>query len=47
MTDLGIVHTTTSGMEMPLVNVPVVVVSNTHYRGKGFTIDVENKEDYF
>ncbi len=44
---LGLVHTTTTGMEMPLVNKPCVVVSKTHYRGKGFTLDVNSKEEYF
>ena len=44
---LGIVHTTTAGMEMPLVNKPCMVVSKTHYRSKGFTIDVNSKEEYY
>lgn len=44
---LGMVHTTTAGMEMPLVNKPCIVVSKTHYREKGFTIDVNSKEEYF
>ncbi len=44
---LGIVHTTTAGMEMPLVNKPCMVVSKTHYRNKGFTIDIESKDEYF
>jgi len=47
LTDLGIVHTTTAGMEMPLIGVPVCVVSHTHYRKKGFTIDIENEHSYF
>ncbi|WP_026776862.1 hypothetical protein [Polaribacter sp. Hel_I_88] len=47
ISNLGIVHTTTAGMEMPLVNKPCIVVSKTHYRSKGFTIDVNSKEDYF
>lgn len=47
ITDLGIVHTTTAGMELPLVEKPCVVVSKTHYRNKGFTIDIESKEAYF
>ncbi|MDB4466633.1 hypothetical protein N9066_00320 [bacterium] len=46
VTDIGLVHTTTVGMELPLEGIPCVVVSNTHYRGKGFTIDVETPEDY-
>ena len=47
VTDLGIVHTTTVGMELPLEGIPCVVVSKTHFRNKGFTIDINSKEDYF
>ncbi|NNE36397.1 MAG: hypothetical protein HKN13_14265 [Rhodothermales bacterium] len=47
ITDVGLVHTSTVGLEMPLEGVPCVVVSRTHYRGKGFTLDVENRDDYF
>lgn len=47
ITDLGLVHTTTAGMELPLVDKPCVVVSQTHYRGKGFTIDVNSIAEYF
>jgi hypothetical protein len=47
ISDLGIVHTTTAGMEMPIVNKACVVVSKTHYRNKGFTLDVNSKEEYF
>lgn len=47
ITTLGIVHTTTAGMELPLVNKPCMVVSRTHYRNKGFTIDINSREEYF
>ncbi|HET7118090.1 MAG TPA: hypothetical protein VFI29_16450 [Hanamia sp.] len=47
VTDLGIVHTTTAGMELPLVGVPCIVVSKTHFRGRGFTVDINSKESYF
>ncbi|MEO8568565.1 MAG: hypothetical protein ABI419_05505 [Ginsengibacter sp.] len=47
VTDLGIIHTTTAGMELPLLGVPCVVVSKTHFRDKGFTIDIDSKESYF
>jgi len=47
ITTLGIVHTTTAGMELPLVNKPCMVVSKTHYRGKGFTIDIASNKEYF
>lgn len=47
VTDLGLVHTSTAGMELPLVNVPCVVVSKTHFRDKGFSVDIKSKEEYF
>ncbi|THH34571.1 hypothetical protein [Neolewinella litorea] len=47
ITSMGLVHTTTAGMELPLLGIPCAVVSRTHYRGKGFTIDVNSKEEYF
>jgi len=47
ITTMGMVHTTTAGMELPLVGVPCAVVSRTHYRNMGFTIDVNSKEEYF
>ena len=45
--DLGLVYTTTVGMEMAMSGVPTIVAGQTHYRGKGFTLDPENWEDYF
>jgi len=47
VTDLGLVHTSTVGMELPLEGVPCAVVSKTHFRDRGFTIDVESKDEYF
>lgn len=47
VTDLGLVHTSTVGMELSLLGIPCVVVSHTHYRDKGFTIDINNKQEYF
>jgi hypothetical protein len=44
---LGIVYTTTVGLEMSLSGVPVVVTGFTHYRGKGFTLDPQTWEEYF
>jgi hypothetical protein len=43
----GLVHTSTPGMELPLEGIPCIVVSRTHYRGKGFTIDVQSRDEYF
>ena len=45
--DLGIVHTSTVGIELAMEGIPVICVSKTHYRDKGFTVDVKNKEEYF
>lgn len=45
--DLGLVHTSTIGMEMPLEGIPCAVVSRTHFRDRGFTIDVNTPEEYF
>ena len=45
--DLGLVYTTTVGMEMAMSGVPVIVIGNTHYRGKSFTLDPQNWEAYF
>jgi capsule polysaccharide export protein KpsC/LpsZ len=44
---LGMVYTTTVGMEMAMSGVPVIVVGKTHYRGKGFTIDPSSWDEYF
>jgi hypothetical protein len=43
----ALVHTSTPGLEMPLAGVPSIIVSQTHYRGKGFTVDVTSREEYF
>ncbi len=45
--DLGLVYTTTVGMEMAMSGLPVIVVGNTHYRAKGFTLDPASWEAYF
>ena len=45
--DLGLVYTTTVGLEMAMIGLPVIVAGHTHYRGKGFTIDPSSWENYF
>jgi hypothetical protein len=45
--DLGLVYTTTVGMEMAMSGVPVIVAGQTHYRGKGFTLDPTSWESYY
>ena len=44
---LGLAYTTTVGMEMAMRSVPVVVAGDTHYRGRGFTLDPSSWDEYF
>lgn len=43
--DVGLVYTSTVGLEMALGGKPVIVTGETHYRGKGFTIDIGSGEE--
>jgi hypothetical protein len=43
---LGLVYTTTTGLEMALSGVPVITAGQTHYRSKGFTDDPLSLEEY-
>jgi hypothetical protein len=45
--DLGLVYTTTVGLEMAMSGLPVLAIGQTHYRGKGFTLDPDSWEAYF
>jgi len=45
--DLGLVYTTTVGMEMAMYGVPVIASGKTHYRGRGFTFDPDSWVSYF
>ena len=45
--DLGLVYTTTVGLEMAMSGMPVIVAGQTHYRGKGFTLDPGSWQEYF
>lgn len=44
---LGIVYTSTTGLEMACVGLPVVVVGPGHYSNKGFTFDPCSRNEYF
>ncbi len=44
---LGLVYTTTMGLEMSMSGVPVIVAGQTHYRGRGFTFDPDNWVNYY
>jgi hypothetical protein len=43
---MGLVYTTTVGLEMAMSGLPVIVSGMTHYRGKGFTYDPDSKDEY-
>lgn len=47
ITDLGLVYTTTVGLEMAMRGIPVLVAGKTHYRNRGFTCDPDTWEAYF
>ncbi|HJQ13963.1 MAG TPA: hypothetical protein VJ830_04370 [Anaerolineales bacterium] len=45
--DLGLAYTTTVGVETAMNGIPVISCGDTHYRGRGFTIDPGSWEEYF
>ena len=45
-TDLVLVFSSTTGLEASMMGKPVIVAGQTHYRGKGFTVDAEDPSDY-
>lgn len=45
--DIGLVYTTTVGLEMTLKGIPVIVAGKTHYRERGFTFDPFSWVEYF
>jgi hypothetical protein len=44
---VGLVYTSTVGLEMAARGIPVVVGAGTHYRGLGFTIDPATPDEYW
>lgn len=44
---MGLVYTTTAGLEMAMSGLPVIAIGQTHYRGRGFTLDPDSWETYF
>jgi hypothetical protein len=44
---LGLVYTTTTGMEMSMNGIPVIACGETHYRKRGFTHDPNTWDEYF
>ncbi len=45
--DVGLVYTTTVGLEMAMGGVPVIVAAHTHYRNRGFTLDPDTWVTYY
>lgn len=45
--DIGLVYTTTVGLEMAMGGVPVIVAAQTHYRNRGFTLDPDSWVSYY
>lgn len=43
--DVGLVYSSTTGLELALSGKPVIVGAQVHYRGKGFTNDVGSAEE--
>jgi hypothetical protein len=44
--DVGLVYTSTTGLELALSGTPVIVAGATHYRDKGFTLDADDAEEF-
>ncbi|HMD80783.1 MAG TPA: hypothetical protein VKE92_05705, partial [Anaerolineales bacterium] len=47
ISDLGLVYTTTTGLEMAMNGIPVIVCGETHYRKRGFTLDPMSWDEYY
>jgi hypothetical protein len=47
LSSLGLVYTTTIGLEMALKGLPVIVAGQTHYRKRSFTYDPDSWVEYF
>ncbi|MFC2005131.1 hypothetical protein ACFLUY_02790, partial [Chloroflexota bacterium] len=43
----GLIHTTTVGIEMAAIGLPVISTGKALYRGFGFTLDPSTKQEYF
>jgi hypothetical protein len=47
LTSLGLVYTTTTGLEMAMNGIPVIACGETHYRKRGFTFDPMTWDEYY
>jgi hypothetical protein len=47
MTQVGVVNTSTVGLEMAIMGKQALLVAETHYRNKGFTNDITSPQHFF
>ena len=47
LTDIGVINTSTIGIEMSIEGKPTILISEPHYRSKGFTYDASSENHYF
>jgi hypothetical protein len=47
LASLGLVYTTTTGLEMAMNGIPVIACGETHYRKRGFTLDPNSWDEYY
>ncbi len=47
LADVGLVFSSTTGMEMSLMGKRVIVVGKTHYWGRGFTFEPSTESEYY
>jgi hypothetical protein len=47
MASVGLVYTSTVGLELAAQGVPVVLAAQTHFRGRGFTLDLDDAASYW
>ena len=45
--DVGLAYTTTVGLETAMNGCPVISCGQTHYRGRGFTLDPNSWDEYY
>jgi hypothetical protein len=46
MSVAGLVYTSTMGLEMAAMDIPVIVAGRVHYAGKGFTLEIPRRAAY-
>ncbi len=47
LSDIGVVNTSTVGIEFAMLGKPIILISETNYRNKGFTFDAKDGKHYF